>query len=337
MTAPLLRSRVLAPLLFVATVFAGTAPSAGAQGTTSGQLDAGIALFDQRRYADARTRLREAAESGATEAEASYYLGRIALVEGNPKAGVHWLERAIEREPRRADYHRWLGRAYAREALRAGRFRQAMLAGRIRDSFERAVVLDPREVEARLDLVQFYLVAPSIVGGSEDKAREQAAQIAKLNEYRGAIAAGWVSEDAGQMAEAEQSYRDAIRDYPDSSAAYIALGTLFQRNEEYDRAFDVFEELLRAQPSERAAYYHIGRTGSVSGERLDEAEAALRRYLAHPPGEADPSLASAHYRLGLIYERQGRVDMARKEYEATVRLDPTQKDAEDALERIGDD
>ena len=47
-------------------------------------------------------------------------------------------------------------------------FRQATLARHTRDEFERAVQLDPNHLEARYALVQFYILAPAIVGAIED-------------------------------------------------------------------------------------------------------------------------------------------------------------------------
>jgi len=60
----------------------------------------------------------------------------------------------------------------------------ARLAGKVREEFERAVRLSPNDVDARLDLAEFYAEAPTIVGGGEQKARAQAQSIAALNPAR---------------------------------------------------------------------------------------------------------------------------------------------------------
>ena len=49
---------------------------------------------------------------------------------------------------------------------------------KVRTEFERAVELDPKNSEARADLAEFYIEAPSIVGGGKDKARAQAEALA---------------------------------------------------------------------------------------------------------------------------------------------------------------
>ncbi len=48
----------------------------------------------------------------------------------------------------------------------------------------------------------------------------------------------------------------------------------------------------------------------------------------------DPDYARAHNNLGVLYERQGRREEARAEYEAAQRADPGLEDARRNLERL---
>ena len=73
---------------------------------------------------------------------------------------------------------------------------------------------------------------------------------------------------------------------------------------------------------------------SMSGQRLDRGAELLREYLQRRPDDTDPSLASAHYRLGLIYEKQGKRDLAKQEFATTVQLDPKQSEAREGLKRV---
>lgn len=317
-----MRPRALALAALLAPV------SLGAQTTADG-----IALFEARRYAEARAAFEAAARVHPGSASAAYYLGRIALVAGNGDEGARWLERAVKLDDGRADYHHWLGRAYSRQALRAGRFRQMRLAARIRDEFQRAVELDPDAVDARLDLLQFYVVAPAFVGGGGDRARAQAVEIRRRNRFRGHLADAAVAEDSGDDAGAEREYAAAVAAFPDSAAGARALGAFYARRKQWDRAFDVLERAARER-NDSVALYHVGRTASLSGQHLARGAEALRAYLAYRPEETDPSLASAHYRLGLIYEKQGQRDLAREEFAATLKLDPSQSDAKEALKRV---
>jgi Tfp pilus assembly protein PilF len=70
-----------------------------------------------------------------------------------------------------------------------------------------------------------------------------------------------------------------------------------------------------------------------SGLRLDRGEEHQKRYLEHSPAGDEPSLASAHLQLGLIYERKKDRALARREYAAALELDPTLTQARQALLR----
>ena len=300
----------------------------------TGGLAAGARLFEQGKYAESKSTLTAVTRSEPRSADAWYYLGRIAIVDGDGEGAAKALERAVALNPRDARSHHWLGRAYSRQAVRAGKLKQAMLAGRIRGEFETAVSLAPDNVEARSDLLQYYVVAPGFMGGSIDKARVQAKEIARRNPLRGRLAHAVLHERAHDSAGAEQEYLAAVAESPDSAVAYYALGNMYQRTARYGEAVALYDRLLARQPTARAARYHIGRTSSLSGLDLERGARELRAYIGSVPGPEDPSLASAHYRLGLVLERQGDRAAARREFEETLRLDRGQREAKEALTRV---
>lgn len=76
----------------------------------------------------------------------------------------------------------------------------------------------------------------------------------------------------------------------------------------------------------------IGRTAALSGEQLERGERELRQLIASPPsGFPRPTLVGAHHRLGMIYERQGKKDRARAEYQAALAMDPANENAKKSL------
>src|SRR5205814_3509871 len=146
------------------------------------------------------------------------------------------------------------------------------LAKKVKREFERAVELDPNNLDARDDMITYYLQAPGMMGGSVSKAKQEAAEIQKRDPLRGALAYAAVAQDEKDFAGAEQQYRSAIASYPESLSVRYALGIFFTRGEKYDEAFAVFDSILAAKPEEVNARYQIGRTGALSGKQLDRAE-----------------------------------------------------------------
>ena len=258
--------------------------------------------------------------------------GRAALMQDRAGDAIKSFERAVASEGSVADYRYWLGTALGVEAQRASRLKQASLGRRARDEFERAVALDPRHVGARQGLVQFYTLAPGFVGGSMSKARAQAAEIAKISAFHGHLAHGMVAERSKDAGGAQRSYEAAIAASPDSAGGYLALGLLHQRSGRWDDAFAAYERLQRARPGDATVLYHIGRAAALSGKQMERGEQALQRYLGDPPPDATAyNVSRAHQRLAAIHARQGRKDLARKQYELAVKVVGHNDEARKAL------
>ena len=299
-----------------------------------------LSLFDEGLYADAERELTAVASASPSNSAALYYLGRIALEQDEVNRAVRWLERAVRLDDRRSDYHYWLGRAFGQQARGRNFIRKAILARKMRGAFERAVQLDPEHVDARTELARYYLLAPRLLGGGVAKARAQGAAVAKRNAQRGRVLIGWILHNEGDARAAEREFQAAITQFPDSAPAYFGLAHLYQDLEHYDRAFWLLERYVTIQPDDMDAYYQLGRLGAVSGTHLDAAERALKRYLTHKqwswnfPRSHEASLAAAHWRLGMVYEKRGEPELARREYQIAVKLDPDSEDFREALRRV---
>jgi hypothetical protein len=55
----------------------------------------------------------------------------------------------------------------------------------VREEFETAIKLDPSLTDARFGLIDFYVMAPGFMGGSEGRAMAQAAEIKKRDALQG--------------------------------------------------------------------------------------------------------------------------------------------------------
>jgi tetratricopeptide (TPR) repeat protein len=300
----------------------------------SDALDRGVALYEQKKWAEARAVLLPVAEQHRQNARAAHYLGRAYIEEGQLDRAATWLERATRLEPNDPLHHLHLARVYGAQAQRAGITRRAGLAGKTKTHLERAVALDPDNVDARFGLVQFHAAAPGIVGGNKQKGREQVAEIRRRNAYLGSLAAALLHGADGNWAGAEAEYRDLLTRHADSTSVYMGLANSLVQQSKHDDAFDLFEARLRRSPSDLAALYQVGRLGAVTGLRLDRAEQALRAYIRTGPGPTSPPLAAAHWRLGMILEKQGRTDDARTSFEAALALDPQHAEARRSLGRL---
>jgi tetratricopeptide (TPR) repeat protein len=298
-------------------------------------LARGIALFNQRQWAAARRAVEPYAASHPRDARAAYWVGRTYLSERRPDEAVQWLERAVETDGRVAAYHLSLGNAYGLRAIGANVLRQAILARQAKSQFDRAVELSPDDLEARWGLMRYYMLAPGLLGGGVDGALEQAGEIRRRNPWRGMLAHDVVYRQVRDYPALVAELERGVRQFPDSTLPYFELIAAYELAGRTTAAFEPMEALLRRRPGMMPAYYQIGRLGALTGQRLDRAEQAMGLYLKYTPRRGEPALTYAHWRLGMIHERQGRREPARGEYRAALALDPANRQAREALARLG--
>ncbi|HEV8268155.1 MAG TPA: tetratricopeptide repeat protein, partial [Thermoanaerobaculia bacterium] len=211
------------------------------------------------------------------------------------------------------------------------------LAKKCRSSFEKAVALDSKNIAARMDLFEFYVQAPGIAGGGKDKAREQAAEIMKLDVVRGhlALAAMAMATEEKDLKTAEAEYRAALTAEPKSARARVALGNFLLNQKRFPEAKALFDEALPDPKLSMIAHYQLGKVLLVSGTDLDAALAHFKTYLSAPPEPETPAWADAHWRIGLVYEKQGKKPEAIAELKEALKLNPAHVQAKKDLKRLG--
>jgi tetratricopeptide (TPR) repeat protein len=295
-------------------------------------VEEGVALFNARKFTEAKTALLP---FGERDPIAAFHLGQILMESNDDGKAADWFEKAVKMNPKSAIYHDWLGRAYGRQAQSANKLKQPFLARKTKNAWETALALDPDNLDVRENLIAYYTQAPGFLGGSKDKARQMVVEIKKRNAYRGAIVGANLC-GADNTACLEKELNELVAGYPDSTAPYVSLAAFYANQKQFDKSFALLDQRLRAKPDEPVLLYQVGRTASLSGQNLDRGEAALRAFIAAPGHrERGPAPANAHYRLGLIYEKKGDKDLARREYQTAVQLNPKFEDAKKALATLG--
>ena len=316
-----------------AFLLAAATSTLGAQGTPS--LAHAKQQFDARNWDAAKQEYTLLARSLPADVTPVLQLGRIALAQGETEEGIKQFERCVAIDEKVADCHLWLGNALGNAAQRANKFKLPFLAKRTKKEFDRAVELDPNSVDARSGVLQYYMLAPGFLGGSMEKAREQAAEIDKRSKVRGALAYGLLADHDKNLREAEAAYQRAVAAAPDSTVGYNALVNLYVREKRWSEAFATLDRIAARVPGEMNLPLSVARVAYLSGEQLPRGEEAVKRWIANPPREATiTSRAVAHLRLGNIYEKTGRRELARSEYERALSVNPKLEDAKKALDNV---
>jgi tetratricopeptide (TPR) repeat protein len=231
-----------------------------ARATVPADLAPGVQLVEARRFEEARKFFEPRAIQDPRSAEAAYYLGRSLFGLGRYEPAAEWLEKASALTPRDGDVLLWLGRSYGHAAMHANILRQAGLAKKCRLAWEKGVAVDPDNLDVRGDLIQYYLRAPGFMGGSENKAREQAAEIRKRDAVRGTLAAVTLQLHKKDEAGAIRTLQDAIRAKPDPRL-HLRLGMIYEGKGDKARARTQYESALKLDPNLKEAKEALAKLG----------------------------------------------------------------------------
>ena len=255
------------------------------------------AFFRERKWAEAQALLEQAVASDPANAEAHFFLGVSFLNRNNAEQALPSLEKAVALAPTNSNYTRHMGDAYGMTAQKAGLFSKMGWAKKCKAAYDKAVELDPKDINARWSVMEFCRQAPGFLGGGMEAAYAQAAEIKKIDPARGLSA---------------------------YSLLYIA-------EKKYPEAFALYEEALKDTPDDYGTLLQIGRLAGISGERLDQGLAALQRCLTMTPPANQPDHSRVHWRIGTILEKKKDQAGARTAYQAALSIDPKFRQAIESL------
>jgi tetratricopeptide (TPR) repeat protein len=341
--------------------------------TAHGATDpAARALIDGGHWKRLRALAAPRVAANPNDAQAAFLLGYAKWAFGDLDGAQPLAEKAVALDGRNADFHYLLARVYGKRAQRAGMLKGMSPAGKFRKSCEAALAIDPNHVDAMLDMMEFYYEAPGVAGGDKKRAAELVGRVTSLNPTRGYLAqadlasrekepdwkkieslerkalesnpksyqarlslAGlYTSEPFQRYDESEQLARAALELDPTRSGAYSVLAQLYVLQDRWPDLDRILAEAEKAVPEDLTPYYQAGRLMTVKEKDPPRAERYLRKYLSQEPEGLKPSLASAHWRLGLTLEKEGRKSEATAEIETALKLQPDLTSAKKDLKRL---
>lgn len=236
----------------------------------------------------------------AAKADAILGASGVLRVEEAIKAG----EQCVAAHPQAAACHLAFGEALGSKALNSGSMMSAMrYAGTVRDAFKKAVELDPRNIEARFSLLEYYLMAPSIAGGGKGKAKDLVRETAAVSAAASQLMQAQLDIGDDQYAKAEAAILavqpgndEAVADRQRSLLA--TLGQVHLKEKRYADSERLFALVQKRFPDSETGFYGQGRLMQEQGRHRD-AIAAYERALAI----AD--MASTHYRIAQAAQALG--------------------------------
>jgi TolA-binding protein len=296
-------------------------------------LDDARKLFDQGHYAEAEKLLRTETGKSSSNADLYYWLGRCAYEQHDNDQAVSNAERAVELNPKVAAYHHFLGTAYGHKAEHSKWLSGLALARKASHEFQEAVRLEPANVRFQRDLITYYIRAPGIAGGGDEKAEAQISQLTAIDQVQGRLAKLELYEEKKKWNLAEEEAGAILAARPKVTGPYFEIAEYYESHEDVTAIRNAVAVIPQNAPADSRVLFYRAVADILAGERLEEAESSLRSYLVNLPQRRDDhaSCSSAHRWLGRLYEKLGKRDSAATEYRMAIQLDPNDKTARDGL------
>ena len=209
-------------------------------------------------------------------AAADALLGKAFFMDGQYKQAVASLEKAIGQDSVNSDYHDWLGRAYGRLAEQSNFVSALGYAKKTVRAFERAVELDPSNLEALSDVFEYYLQAPGMVGGGLDKAENIARRFAGLNAAEYHWARARLAEKRKDFETAEREFRAALAADPNEVGRKLDLAAFLSSQGRYGESDAIFRAAEDDNPRSSKVLYAHAAAYIQSKRKLDAGRSASR-------------------------------------------------------------
>jgi tetratricopeptide (TPR) repeat protein len=328
-------------------------------------------LVKEGRYKEARQIVEKALVSNPQDIDAVIQLANIKLAFRDLNGATELAERAVAAKPHDASAHEVLADCYGEKAQREdGFFHGLKMAHSFVSEAEATLAIDPKNIHTMRNLIQYYLEAPALAGGSKTKANEMADRIGGVDQSKGYLAKAEIALHEKQNDQLEGLYTKAVQADPKSYEARIRLAGLYlgmtyrniQKAEEsansamqidanrpgaysmlaYAKALQekwpdldqILAHAEKAVPNDFSYYLMAARALLSTGKDDARAERYFQKYLSQEPEGNAPTLASAHWQLGLVLEKEGKLQDAIKEVNTAVTMDPKLKGAQQDLKRM---
>jgi len=293
--------------------------------------DAAQLAFQERDYSKATSLFEKQLEKNENNVEAHLYLAKIAvkkeeldlaeehilaageLIEDN-------LEKALDKNIQAKVFH-WLGAIMEMQAEKSSIFSMSGYAKKSLKSYLKSVELLPEKLQYREGLINFYLGAPSLLGGDINEAIKHAKVTFEQNPNFGYKMLVNSYEKNGDTQLVLATYKLAIEKYPLDAELLLMRGTYWKTERNYDKAVADYQRALTLSATEieqksaqLMSLYWIGRISGFNGDHLERGIDAYQQVIDFNEDLGDafiPSKEWTQFRMAKLMVLNGQKKAAK--------------------------
>jgi Tfp pilus assembly protein PilF len=282
----------------------------------------GDLLYAQKDFDGANKFYIQAAQKDPNAFDALNGQVNVALAKKQPAQALKLVQDALPRAPNSAALYMLLGQVEVRNQDSA----------KAEDAYQKAFDIDPKNTNAAL-----LLAALQSARGSDDQAiaTYQKAIAANPGDARIYVGLGVSLEKKGDWQQAEEQYKKALGIQPDYGLAANNLSyLLLEHGGDLSVASSLAQTARKGMPDSPNsadtlgwAYYKQG----VYNGAIDMFQQAIAE--SKSSGGDNPTY---HYHLGLAYEKTNKRDLAKKELEYALKLNPSSTEADQVKQALSE-
>ena len=265
---------------------------------------------------------------------ADYYFDKSLSAQGQE---IQNLEKAGEYNPYRAQYKIVLARTYLKNAekeLSQGADGQSILSKYIQPAInasKKATEISPNRVVAWETQGMVYRDIQGIATGAVEwgiTAFGAAIELEPLNPVLWTEQGKLFLASPGSEEKARENFARAQELKSNYSDAGIQEALFYETNNDLNKAIEKLEKLSKKAPDDVEVIFQLGRL-YYNNERTDDAVFQFKKAIA-----LFPNHSNSRYSLAMAYEKQGEIDLAIREFENVLILNPGNQDIKNKIKAL---
>ena len=259
-------------------------------------------LFQKKQYPNAESALVLYLNNNPKDIKALELLGETYAFQEKWDAAISIFEQLVDKEPSNANYHYKLGGVLGMKAINANKLSAFFMIDDVKKELSLAAKLDPKHIDVRWALIDFYVQTPNLVGGSMNSALEYANQLELISPVDGYLSKGYIYEYNDEPKLAEKYYKKAI-DIGGSITCFQKLTGFYENQDKPLEAISTIEEASK-KLNRNSLNYQLGKVCANYNLELDKGEMCLIKFIEDYSIKDGVPIKWAYLKLAQIYKHK---------------------------------
>ncbi|HHT9132458.1 MAG TPA: tetratricopeptide repeat protein [Candidatus Tripitaka californicus] len=330
------------------------------------RVNLGVVYYLQKRFTDAAGEFTQVLQKAPDHAGAHLGLGLAYVQMDKYEEAVSHFQEAIRLNPQDSEGYKQLGIVYKLQGKKDEALANLKTAVTLNPNDGEAswylagLYMERGKVD---EAIMYYTYVTDSMGGmpmahyEEGMAfRKKGALLEALAEFERAekedprypglqAQLASIYHELNKLDEAVEHYEKALKYASGVQEAELrrGLGNAYTQQWKFKKAIEQYNKALAIEPENAQTHKEIAEAYAFNRDipaalphwrKAAELSPNLAKDIWERALDFDYSIAEAHYALGLIYEKQGKMDKALNSLTQAVKLSPQDKDYQSALERI---